>query len=211
MTRTVQHALAQGVDVGAHVGFPDREGFGRRAMQMSVDELKAMVTYQLGALAGICQAANGRMTHMSFHGALGNMVAADGALADALISAVAAFDASLLISTSSSQAIESAARRHGLQAAVSFLADRAYGDEGLLIPRAWPDSVIHDEAQLLSRVRQLLRDGTVTTYSGKALPMAPKSILVHGDTPGALSLAKAIRTEIEAQGGVIVPLSQQAL
>jgi len=209
MDRTVRLAKARGIDVGAHVGFPDRQGFGRRPMQIDVAELATIVVYQLGALAGIARAAGYRMTHMSFHGALGNMAAADAALAAPLVRAVAGFDPALIISSSSSRAIEGAAAQCGLRVATTFLADRAYDDEGLLVPRKLPDSVIKDEASVLARVRRLLDDGTVVTYSGKTLAMPVRSILLHGDTPGALTLARTIRREIEAGGGRIVPISQQ--
>ena len=209
MDRTVRQALACGVDVGAHVGFPDRQGFGRRQMQIEIGELAAMVTYQLGALAGIARAAGHRMTHMSFHGALGNMAAANAALAGPLVRAVAAFDPTLIISSSSSRAIEEAAALCGLRVATAFLADRAYDDEGLLVPRKLPDSVIKDGARVLERVRRLVEDGSVVTYSGKTLAMRPRSILVHGDTPGAVALARTIRGEIEARGHRIVPISRQ--
>lgn len=209
MDRTVKLARDRGIDVGAHVGFPDRQGFGRRVMQVDPAELASMVVYQLGALAGIAHAAGYRMTHMSFHGALGNMAAADAALADPLIQAVAGFDPTLIVSSSSSKAIEGAAARYGLRVATTFLADRAYDDEGLLVPRKLPDSVIKDEQAVLKRVRQLLRDGTVTTYSGATLPATARSILLHGDTPGAVLLARTIRAEIESAGGRIVPISKQ--
>lgn len=209
MERTVRIAGSRGVDIGAHVGFPDRQGFGRRVMQIDAGELAAMVTYQLGALAGIARAARQHMTHMSFHGALGNLVAADANLAGVLVRAVAAFDPSLIISSSSSAAIEGAAADSGLRVVTTFLADRAYDDQGLLVPRRLPNSVIHDEAEVLARVRRLLADGTVLTYSGGAIPMRPRSILVHGDTPGALTLARTLRSEIESGGGRIVPISRQ--
>lgn len=209
MNRTVRLARDRGIDVGAHVGFPDRQGFGRRLMQIDPAELASMVVYQLGALAGIARAAGCRMTHMSFHGALGNMAAADAALADPLIQAVAGFDSGLIISSSSSKAIEGAAARHGLRVATTFLADRAYDDEGLLVPRKLPNSVIKDEEAVLDRVRQLLRDGTVTTYSGATFPVSARSVLLHGDTPGAVQLARTIRAEIESAGGRIVPISTQ--
>lgn len=210
MDRTVRLARERGVDIGAHVGFPDRQGFGRRVMQIDVAELAAMVVYQLGALSGLARTAGCRVTHMSFHGALGNMAAADAALADPLVRAVAGFDPDILISSSSSQAIEGAAARHGLAVAITFLADRAYDDEGLLVPRKLPDSVIKDEAAVLARVRQLLQTKTVTTYAGRTIPMHARSILLHGDTPGALELARTIRAEIEKSGGRIVPISRQA-
>ena len=209
MQRTVQMARERGIDIGAHVGFPDRQGFGRRQMQIDVAELAAMVVYQLGALAGIAQAAGCRVTHMSFHGALGNMAAADAALAEPLLKAVAAFDPNLIVSSSSSKAIEGACERLGLKVASTFLADRAYDDQGFLVPRKLPDSVIKEEKAVLARVRQFLREGTVTTYGGGTLRMKARSILLHGDTPGAVELARTLRADIEASGGRIVPISRQ--
>ena len=209
MDRTVREALARGVDVGAHVGFPDRQGFGRRVMQMEPAELTSMVVYQLGAMAGIAHRAKHRMTHMSFHGALGNMAAADPALADLLVGAVAGFDPGLTILSSTSRAIEDAAARHRLRIATCFLADRAYDDDGLLVPRKLPNSVIKESGACVERVTRLLRHGTVLTYSGKALPMRAASILLHGDTHGAVMLASNIRAAVEACGAEIVPLSRQ--
>jgi UPF0271 protein len=209
MDHTVRLAIQGGVDVGAHVGFPDKQGFGRRLMHIDLPDLTAMVTYQLGALAGIARAQGRRMTHMSFHGALGNRAAADPDWAYPLLKAIAAFDPNLIISTSPSRAIEGAAAEFGLPVGVSFLADRAYDDEGLLVKRGLPDAVIHDEEQVLARVRRLLTEGTIVTHSGGVLPIQPRSILVHGDTPGAVALAQRLRAEIEALGGRIVPISQQ--
>ncbi|MGO4394917.1 LamB/YcsF family protein [Variovorax sp. M-6] len=209
MDRTVRTALARGVDVGAHVGFPDLAGFGRRPMQMDTRELVAAVVYQLGALAGIARTAGHRMTHMSFHGALGNLAAADAELAAPLVRAVADFDPSLTISSSASRAIEDAAERCGLRIRTTFLADRACDEAGLLIPRKMPDSVIHDPERVLARVRQLLEEGTVTTYGGQKIPMRVHSILVHGDTPGAVTLARGVRKVVEAHGRV-VPISRQS-
>lgn len=209
MERTIRIAGERGVDIGAHVGFPDRQGFGRRVMQIDPAELAAMVTYQLGALGGMARAAGRRMTHMSFHGALGNLAAADAALAAVLVRAVAQYDPALIVSSSSSAAIEGAAAANALRVATAFLADRAYDEAGLLVPRRLPGAVIHDEAQVLARVRQLLADGTVTTHGGAQIAMRPRSILVHGDTPGALALAQRLRREIEGSGGRIVPISHQ--
>ena len=209
MDRTVRLAKARGVDIGAHVGFPDRQGFGRRVMQIDPHDLAAMITYQLGALDGIARVAGHRMTHMSFHGALGNMAAADAALATRLLAAVAAYDPKLVVVTTTSRAIEDAANAAGLRTAITFLADRAYDDDGLLVPRKVPGSVIHESEAVLARVRSLLSDGIVITHSGKRLATRADSILMHGDTPGAVSLANAIRHAVEATGARIVPFSQQ--
>ncbi len=209
MERTVRAAVARGVDVGAHVGFPDRQGFGRRVMQVEPDELAAMVVYQLGALAGIAQAQGARMTHMSFHGALGNMAAADAGLAAPLVAAVASFDPALTVLTSPSRAIEDAAAANGLRVARIFLADRACDRDGLLVPRKLPGAVIHEEAEVLERVRLLLAEGIVLTYDGERLPLRPDTILVHGDTLGAVGLARAVRAAVQDAGGEVAPLSRR--
>jgi UPF0271 protein len=208
MERTVRIARERGVDVGAHVGFPDRQGFGRRPMQIALPELAAMVTYQLGALAGIARAAGHRMTHTSFHGALGNMAAADAALAAPLVEAVARFDPDLLIVSSPSRAVKEAGARSGLRVATTFLADRACDREGLLVPRGRPGAEIHDEALVLDRVARLLADGVVESHDGTLLPMRPQSILLHGDTPGAVALGTALRAQVEAAGWTVTPVSQ---
>jgi UPF0271 protein len=208
MNNTARMAKAKGIDLGAHVGFPDLQGFGRRQMNIDIAELCTYVTYQLGALAAIAKVAGHRMTHMSFHGALGNMAAADIELATPLIRTVAAFDRALIISSSSSRAIESAAALCNLRVATTFLADRAYDDDCLLVPRKIANSVIKDPTTVLQRVRQLLEDSTVTSISGKVIKVSACSILLHGDTPGAVELAHTVRREIETAGGQIVPASQ---
>ncbi|WP_418129539.1 5-oxoprolinase subunit PxpA [Variovorax sp. 375MFSha3.1] len=209
MDRTVRMARQRGVDVGAHVGFPDLMGFGRRQMQIETKELVAYVLYQLSALDGMARTAGHRMTHMSFHGALGNMAAADAALAEPLVRAVADFDPTLTVSTSASRAIEDAAERCGLRVRRTFLADRACGDDGLLVPRKLPGAVIHERDAVLARARQLLEDGTVTSVTGRKIPMRVHSILLHGDTPGAVELARAVRGVVE-QAGRVVPISRQS-
>jgi UPF0271 protein len=209
MDRTVRGALTRGVEIGAHVGFPDLQGFGRRAMQIEPAELDAMVIYQLGALAGIARAAGHAMTHMSLHGALGNMAAGDAAMADHLMRAVASFDPRLIVVSSTSRAIETAAARHGLRLITTFLADRAYDDDGLLVPRKVAGSVIHDPAIVLERVRRMLAEGVVVAHSGKRLATRPGSILLHSDTEGAIALAGLIRRGIEAEGCKIVPVARQ--
>jgi 5-oxoprolinase (ATP-hydrolysing) subunit A len=209
MQRSIRWASERRVDIGAHVGFPDRQGFGRRVMQLGAEELTALVIYQLGALAGLAQAAGAKVTHMSFHGALGNLAAVDREYAEPLLRAVAAFDPSLVVLSSSSVAIEGAAASVGLSVATSFLADRAYDANGLLVPRRVAGSIIHDQDHVLARVRRLLADHSVVAHDGTVIPMPARSILVHGDTLGALSLARAIREEVEVAGHAVVPLSRQ--
>ena len=211
MHKTVRLALDNGVDLGAHVGFPDLMGFGRRPMQCDPEELAQYVLYQLGALSGIASAVGARITHMSFHGALGNMAAADYALAEPLVRAVAAFDRDIIVSVSTNTQIERAAEKLGLKLATTFLADRAYTDDGDLVSRKLPGAVIHDHDAVLQQVKRLLDDGVITSINGKKLPIRVHSILLHGDTPGAVENAQAIRREIESGNGRIVPISRLAL
>lgn len=208
MDKTVRMALANGVDLGAHVGFPDLMGFGRRPIQADPAELAQYVLYQLGALSAFAKVAGHRLTHMSFHGALGNMAAADYTLAEPLVRAVAAFDPNIIVSVSTNTQIERAADKLGLKVATTFLADRAYTDEGDLVPRKLPGAVIKDREAVLQRVKRLLDDGVITSINGKKLPIKVQQILLHGDTPGAVDAARAIRQEIEAGNGRIVPVSQ---
>lgn len=210
MDRTVRLALERGIDVGAHVGFPDLMGFGRRQIQADPSDLAKYVLYQLGALAGIAKACGHQMTHMSFHGALGNMAASDLALAESLVRAVADFDPGLIISTSTDTAIERAADSVGLRVATTFLADRAYNADGSLVSRKLPGAVIHDTQAVLQRVAQVLNERCVTSIDGRKLPMKVRSILLHGDTPGAVELARTVRRSIESAGGSVVPVSKLA-
>lgn len=208
MASSVALAKRYGVDLGAHVGFPDLAGFGRRRMQIDTQTLAHYVTYQLGALAAFARVANYPLSHMSFHGALGNMAAEDESLARPLLAAVKAFDPNLIISTTAANAVERCARELGLRVACTFLADRAYQANGLLVPRGTPGAVIHDPQQVSLRVIDLLKSGCVTAIDGTRLPMAVSSILMHGDTPGALALIEQLRADITAQGGEIRPISK---
>ncbi len=208
MDATVRMAQERKVDVGAHVGFPDLMGFGRRQMDVNPLELAKYVLYQLGALAGIAKAAGQKMTHMSFHGALGNMAAADMRLAEPLVRAVADFDPGLIVSVSTGTAIERVADLLGVRVATTFLADRAYDDAGQLVSRKLPGAVIHEPREVLARVLHVLQDRTVNSLAGKQLPMRVQSILLHGDTAGAVALARAVRQAIEAGGGQVVPISR---
>ncbi|WP_373237886.1 LamB/YcsF family protein [Cohaesibacter celericrescens] len=208
MDRTVRAALANGADIGAHVGFPDRLGFGRRPMMMDLAELEKHVIYQLGALAGIAKAAGHKMTHMNFHGALGNMAFVEKDLAEMLVDAVASFDPDLILLCLANTEFSRAAENKGFRTANVFLADRAYDDHGILVKRGLPGAVIKDPLAVTERVRQFLSDGAIISINGKRLTTPIHTILVHGDTPGSVNLAKSIRTLIEAEGHEIAPLSK---
>ncbi|MEG3136243.1 5-oxoprolinase subunit PxpA [Rouxiella sp. T17] len=212
MAESVARAKALGIDLGAHVGFPDLMGFGRRRMQIDTATLANYVVYQLGALAGFARIADYPLTHMSFHGALGNMAAEDETLAMPLLRAVQFFDSTMIISTTAGNAVERCAVKLGLTVARTLLADRAYHADGMLVRRGTEGAVIHDPQQVRARVRQWLLDGTLTSIEGEIMPMKVSSILLHGDTEGAVALARQIREEIEQTPGCeIRPISRQPL
>ncbi|WP_027488378.1 5-oxoprolinase subunit PxpA [Allorhizobium undicola] len=208
MTRMVRLAKARGVDVGAHPGLPDREGFGRRELPFSDEELRQQFLYQLGALSAIARAEGVRLSHVSFHAAMGNMVNRSEALSGAMMEAIRLVDPSLIVFATAGSIIESSAKAAGLKTLTLFLADRGYQASGALVPRGKPGDLVKDEAGVKARVRQFLRDGTVTAVCGTVIAMPARSILVHSDTPGSLELARLVRAEIAAAGGEVVPVSQ---
>ncbi|MGL4323801.1 MAG: LamB/YcsF family protein [Beijerinckiaceae bacterium] len=208
MAATARQAKARGVDLGAHVSYPDLLGFGRRPIPMSHHELECHILYQLGALDALARAAGHRVTHINAHGALGNQVCADKDMAETLVRAARTFDRDLALLVLSNTELETAAQRSGLRTFNLFLADRAYLPNGQLVPRALPGAVIKDDAAVLARVRRILADRTIITHDGTDMQVAVDSILVHSDTPGALQLAQAVRDEIIRAGGAVTPLSQ---
>lgn len=208
MDRTVRMAKERGIAIGVHIGFPDLMGFGRRLMLVDPVEMEKHAIYQLGALDGIARSVGTKLTHASFHGALGNLVAVDEPMAAAMIRAVKAFNPGLYVSGGPNALTLKLAEAAGLKTVARFLADRAYDAQGLLVSRKRPDAVIKDEAAVQERVRRMLTDGTVTAITGEVLKMRLKSILIHSDTAGAVALARTIRGAAEAVGGKIVPFDQ---
>lgn len=208
MVKTVALAQAAGIDIGAHVGYPDVQGFGRRPMALDSAELEAITLYQLGALQGIARAAGARVGHVTFHGALGNQSFADPALAATLMRAVRAFDPRLIVIAPPWTALERAATDAGLPLARVVFADRAYDDQGLLVSRKLPGAVIHDPDVVSERVVRMLQDRAITSVNGRRLPVPIDSVLVHGDTPGAAALAALVRERIEASGSTVTPVSR---
>ncbi|MFV0335085.1 MAG: LamB/YcsF family protein [Tropicimonas sp.] len=210
MDRTIRLAKEHGVDLGAHVSFPDRMGFGRRRIDMDLPELEAHVLYQLGALDGLARRAGHRVTHMNPHGALGNLASADAAIAGAVARATLDFDPEIACLTLPGSALEKAAVARGGRCVRLFLADRAYLANGQLAPRALPGAVIHDTAQVVERVLRVIETREIDTLDGAVIPMPVQSILVHSDTAGAVALATRLHRDIVARGGTITPLSQAA-
>ena len=210
MDRTIRLAKEHGVDLGAHVSFPDRMGFGRRKMDMALPELECHILYQLGALAGLAGRAGHRITHMNPHGALGNLASADPAIAEAVARATIAFDPEIAFLVLPGSELEKAALSMSGQTIRLFLADRGYTADGQLAPRSLPGAVIHDPGQVVARVLRVIRDGEIDTVDGPVIPMPVQSILVHSDTAGAVDLASRLRAGITKAGGTIAPLTRHS-
>lgn len=209
MQATVALAARKGVAVGAHPGYPDVQGFGRRAMALTPAEIEATVLYQLGALAGFARAAGAPLVHVKPHGALYNVAARDQAVAEAIVRAVAAFDPGLIVVTLPNSALLYAARAAGLRVAREGFADRAYREDGSLVPRAEPGAVIHDPAQTTARAIRMVTHGEVETITGSVIPLNVDTLCIHGDTPGAVGIAAALRAALEAEGVVVISHFQE--
>lgn len=207
MDRTVKNALAEGVSVGAHPGFMDIQGFGRRQIQVdNFVELEKMVVYQIGALMAISQACGHKVTHVKFHGALAHMGFADKEIAETLVRAVKSIDPELLFLALPYTQTEAAAERAGLNVAREIFADRVYTDSGMLQSRNIQGSVIKDAQLAAGRVMQMLEEGALVSASGKRIPTRIDSVCVHGDTPGAVAMAMALRESLENAGIKIGPM-----
>ncbi len=207
MEKTVAMAAQSGVRIGAHPGFPDLMGFGRRNLSVSPAEAKAYVKYQVGALLAFTRGQGVAMQHVKPHGALYNMAAVDQALADAICEGIREVDPSLILLGLANSRMLDAARKAGLRAASEVFADRAYRDDGTLMPRSQPGAVIHDRELAITRTVRMVTEGVVETASGKLIPIQADSICVHGDNPSALTFVREIRSALERQGVEIRPLS----
>ena len=206
MRRTVALAKANGVAVGAHPGFPDLVGFGRREMSASPDEVTDMVLYQVAALAGVAASQGVRLQHVKAHGALYNMAARKRDLAEAIARGTAAFDRSLILFGLPGSELLRAGERAGLRVAAEVFADRAYEPDGTLVSRARPGSVIHDRNEVVARAVRMVRERAVTAIDGTLVRLQADTICLHGDTPGAADLARQVRRGLEAEGITVAPL-----
>ena len=200
MHETAVLALRHGVRIGAHIGYPDRQGFGRRHIAFEPQALRLMTLYQLGAMQAIAQDAGATLGHANFHGALGNLCFVDYDVAHAALSAIKSFDRDLKFVALPYTAAYEAARRLDLDIVGSFLADRAYTAQGVLVSRKQAGSVIHDPAQVRARVQRVLQDGVIETVDGTELRMPIDSILVHGDTAGAVEAIQSLRLAVQEAG-----------
>ncbi len=201
MDRTVERARAKGVAVGAHPGFRDLEGFGRRRIQgLAPEEVRTLVRYQVGALAAIARAHGLHLSHVKLHGALANMASEDETIARPFIEAVAAFDPELAVIAMAATALERAAAAHPHPLVREIYADRAYNDDGTLVARGVPGAVLHDADAAADRVLRMLEEGALTSINGVRVPVKPETVCVHGDGPEALHMAETLRTRLERAG-----------
>lgn len=207
MRRTVALAAERGVAVGAHPGYADLQGFGRRVMVMDPDELGALIIYQLGALAGFAAVAGTTMTHVKPHGALYNVAARDVAVANAVADAIAAFDPRLIVVTLPDSELLRAARGRGLRVAREGFADRAYQEDGTLVPRGQLGAVIHDVDRAAARAVRMVTEGRVEAITGAVIPLEIDTLCVHGDTPNAPQIARTLRDALETAGVTVRPLA----
>lgn len=203
MDNTVRMAKERGIGVGAHPGLPDLMGFGRRIIQMEPDELEKHMIYQIGALQAIAIAADYKVTHVSFHAAMGNMATADASISELLARAIKRVDQDLIVYSMPDTEVERAARKVGLRTHTLFLADRAYDEAGNLVSRKKPNSVLTDADAVAARVRQFMDDASVTTIEGKRIKVSASGILVHSDTPGSVDLIRRVRHEVEKGGATV--------
>lgn len=208
MSHTVKAAKENGVMVGAHPGFPDMVGFGRRNMDVAPQELKAMVQYQVGALWAFCKANGIMLQHVKPHGAMYNMAGKNPAMARAICEGIQEVDDGLILMALSGSEMVKAAIETGLPVAREVFADRAYEEDGSLVSRSKPGAVITDEELAIRRVIQMIKKGTVTSVTGKEIPVQPDSVCTHGDNAKALAFVKRIRATLEEEGISISPLRE---
>jgi len=208
MRRTVRSALARGVAVGAHPGLPDLVGFGRRNMDVTIEEIKDFVTVQIGALQAVAALQGARLQHVKPHGALYNMAVKNPVIWDAVAEVMAALDPRLILfalAGSDRKELEEIGRRRGIRIAFEFFADRAYNPNGSLVSRKLPGAVISDHEAVEVRVLKLVREGRVTAVDGSDIDLKAETICVHGDNPKALALVKKIRATLAAAAVAVAP------
>ena len=201
--RTLEKAFSRGVTVGAHVAYRDLAGFGRRYIDYAPDELRADVLYQLAAIDGMARTVGGEISYVKPHGALYNNAFTDDVQARAIAEAVASFDSGLVMLGLPGSQLLAQAEQSGLGTAVEAFADRAYNSDGTLASRREPGSVLSDPAEVSQRMVRLVTDGALPDRTGGEVRIDATSICTHGDSPGAVEMARAVRAELEAAGVTI--------
>jgi 5-oxoprolinase (ATP-hydrolysing) subunit A len=206
MERTVRRCLDLEVSIGAHPGFRDLAGFGRRAIDASADEIRTDVLYQIGALAGFVQAAGGTLAHVTPHGRLGNLVVSEEKYAVPVLDAVAAYDPTLVVVAQQGVLTRLASER-GIPAARLGLVDRAYSDDGSLVSRRQPGAVLHDPELIAERAVRMVVDGVVTSVHGVEVAVGCDTVLLHGDNEASIQAARMVRTALQDAGVTLAPLN----
>lgn len=207
MQKTVSLASERGTAVGAHPGYPDLMGFGRRNMKVKPDEAKAYIKYQVGALMAFTGAAGLKLQHVKPHGAFYNMAAVDDKLALAICEGIFEVDPELIMLGLAGSAHIRAAKAVGLKVASEVFADRAYMDDGTLVPRTMPGAMVHDKSLAIARTVRMVKEGVVETITGKLIPIQADSICVHGDNPDAIGFVKEIRDTLEREGVTVTSIA----
>lgn len=200
MARTMRMAAAAGVGIGAHPGFHDLQGFGRRHIRLSGDELGNMIAYQLGAARGVAAQSGARIRHLKLHGALSNMASGDADMARACFAAALRVDPDLIIVALAGTAMEAAARDLGATVAAEIFADRAYEDDGSLVDRSKPGAMLHDPTVAADRIVAMLRDQSIHSVNGKRIPCRIDTVCIHGDGPDAVAFASSLRQTLGDAG-----------
>ncbi|WP_370205827.1 LamB/YcsF family protein [Pararhodobacter marinus] len=199
MFTTLRLAAERGVVIGAHPGYADREGFGRRVIPMSPAEAGRMVAAQIGALAGVAVVAGAVIRYVKPHGALSNVSMDDRAMADAIVAAIKAQPGDLALLAISGTELEEAGRAAGLTVFSEIFADRGYLPNGRLVPRSQPGAMIHDAGAAAERLLRFLETGRMPVLGGDPIPLRAQSVCVHGDSPGAVAMAREIRSALTAR------------
>ena len=207
MAATFALARARGVAIGAHPGFADRAGFCRRRIPASEAEIERLVAYQIGAAQALAALAGHRLTHVKPHGALSNIAMADAGVARAIARAARAVDRDLAFLAIAGTELERAGAAEGLATVAEIYADRGYTDDGHLVPRSAPGAVLHAADEAAARAAAMVEEGCVFAISGKRVKVAIDSICVHGDTPGAVAMARAVRAALERAGATLRPFA----
>ncbi|RMC35520.1 LamB/YcsF family protein [Paracoccus alkanivorans] len=200
MARTMARAHAKGVGIGAHPGFADLQGFGRRRIRLGKEELANMVAYQLGAAQGIARSVGAEVRHLKLHGALSNMATDEPEIARICYEAALKVDPGLILVVLAGTGMEAAARDLGAAYAGEIFADRAYNDDASLVDRSQPGAVLHDPVEAGRRMVQMIREGAIMTGSGKRIPCRIDTICVHGDSSEAVKMAEGVRHALVEDG-----------
>lgn len=209
MRRIATQARARGVGIGAHPGYHDLAGFGRNPMPgLSAGEIENLVAYQTGALCAVAALAGHKVTHVKAHGALSNAACADAMIANAIAAAIMAADPDLAFMVLPHTELARAADRARLRPIHEIYADRAYQDDAQLLSRSRSGAVLHDSGEIAGRVLRMVTEQSIVSISGKTIPTPVDSICVHGDTPGAVEIAKAVRAALEQNGVRIAAFAQ---